>query len=122
MLKKPERFSLFIQTLTKHLSSKPLAESAHSRKVFLQHLGILLKIVSEVNHKDLGREILCSIGKFDEDPFRKELVQLIVKDHGIRENFRNICAKMVDSTNGVPGGRECGWLPFVKTWQKTKLC
>lgn len=101
MLKKPERFSLFIQTLTKHLSNQGIESAGLARKVFLQHLGLLLKIVSEVNHKDLGREILCSIGKFNEDPFRNELVRLIVKDHAIRENFRNICAKMIDSTNGV---------------------
>ncbi len=99
MLKKPERFALFIQTLTSHLVGQPLHEKFLARKVFLQHLGVLLRIVSEVNHKDLGREIMCAIGAFNEDPYRNELIGLIVKDKAIRENFRNLCARMVDSTN-----------------------
>ncbi|MCH2192497.1 MAG: hypothetical protein MK188_16445, partial [Gammaproteobacteria bacterium] len=100
MLKKPERFALFIQTLTNHLTAEDGANSIAARKVFLQHLGVLLKIVSEVNHKDLGREIMCAIGKFNNDPFRNDLIALIVKDKAIRENFRNICGKMIDATNG----------------------
>lgn len=99
MLKKPERFALFIQTLTNHLVSQPLREKILARKVFLQHLGVLLRIVSEVNHKDLGREIMCAIGSFNEDPYRNELISMIVKDKAIRENFRNLCARMVDATN-----------------------
>ena len=99
MLKKPERFALFIQTMTGHLVGQPLREKHLARKVFLQHLGVLLRIVSEVNHKDLGREIMCAIGAFNEDPFRNDLVKMIVKDKAIRENFRNLCAKMIDATN-----------------------
>ncbi|SMF34582.1 hypothetical protein [Pseudobacteriovorax antillogorgiicola] len=99
MLKKPERFALFIQTLTGHLVSQPQNEQVLARRVFLQHLGVLLKIVSEVNHKDLGREIMCAIGAFAEDPFRNELIKILSNDKGIRENFRNLVGKLLDAQN-----------------------
>jgi hypothetical protein len=99
MLKRPERFALFIQTLTNHIASLPEDQTKISRKVFMQHLGILLKIVSEVNHRDLGREIMCSIATFNNDPYRNELIQALVKEKGIRENFRKFLIKLGESSN-----------------------
>lgn len=99
MLKKPERFALFIQTLTHHLVSQPTSQVTQARKIFLQHLGVLLKIVSEVNHKDLGREIMCAIGAFGEEPFRNELLAILTRDQGLRENFRLVVGKLVDAEN-----------------------
>lgn len=99
MLKKPERFALFIQTLTLHLKSLPDENVKVARKIFMQHLGILLRIVSEVNHKDLAREIMCSIAAFASDPYRAELIESLIGDHNIRENFRKLLMKMNDNQN-----------------------
>ncbi|MFW7379446.1 MAG: hypothetical protein ACOH5I_11605 [Oligoflexus sp.] len=100
MLKKPERFALFIQTLTLHLKNNiPDEEAGVARKIFLQHLGILLKIVSEVNHKDLAREIMCSIAAFASEPYRPELIQALLGDHGIRDSFRKLLMKLNESQN-----------------------
>jgi len=99
MLKKPERFALFIQTLTMHLKGLPEENVKVARKIFMQHLGILLKIVSEVNHKDLAREIMGSIAAFADDPYRPELIKSLITDHNIRDNFRKLLVKMNDSQN-----------------------
>lgn len=97
MLKKPERFSLFIQTLTTNLLARPRSETAIAQKMFLQHLGVLLKIVSEVNHKKLGREIMWSMGMFKDEPFRNDLLGILSKDKGVREAFRTVLLKLMNS-------------------------
>ena len=74
MLKKPEKISLFLQTLTMKLIELPREETRISNLVFLQHLGMLLKIVSEVNHKDLTREIMGAIALFKEEEYRQTLL------------------------------------------------
>lgn len=99
MLKKPERFALFIQTLAKHLSTLPEEATVICRKVFLQHLGVLLKIVSEVNHKDLGREIMSAIVAFPNDEFRQELMRALAEDKTIRDNFRKLMNKLIEASN-----------------------
>ena len=96
MLKKPERFSLFIQALTNHIAALPEAKAEIARRVYLQHLGVLLKVASDVNHKDLGREILCALGAFSNDPFRNTLVTSLSEDKNLRQNFRNLMFKLID--------------------------
>ncbi|MBI2602558.1 MAG: hypothetical protein HYW48_05845 [Deltaproteobacteria bacterium] len=74
LLKKPDRFSLFLLTLGDHLSEGEHTERA--RKTFLQHLGALLKIVAKINHKGLTNDILSCIYRI-RDPFLSELTAQI---------------------------------------------
>lgn len=97
LLKKPERFALFIQALSQYLLQLPEEESRLSRKVFMQHLALLLKKVAEVDHKELGREIITAMAGFSKEPFFADLVQVISRDMTIRESFRNLVAKMAHS-------------------------
>lgn len=99
MLKKPERFALFIQTLTRFLASQPHESHMVARKVFMQHLAVLLKIVSEVNHKELGREIMSAIGSFSQDSFRNEILDILSKDKSLRENYRLLVTKILNCEN-----------------------
>ena len=96
MLKKPERFGLFIQTLSNHLLALPDEEVVAARKVFMQHLGVLLRIVSEVNHKDLAREIIRSLAFFETEEFRSELLNQLIADRSIRDNFKKHLVKLSD--------------------------
>lgn len=97
MLKRPDRFALFLQTLTTHLSKSDEHQAEKARKVFMQHIVILLKTASEVNHKDLGREILCSLMSFDGDEFQQKLVGMILGDNSIRPLFRSLLAKLTET-------------------------
>ncbi|MCX6129390.1 MAG: hypothetical protein NTX25_10060 [Proteobacteria bacterium] len=97
LLKKPERFSLFIQTLSAHLLSLPDDDVRNCRKTFLQHLALLLKKVAEVDHRELGREILSAMASFAGEPFFKDLVPMIVRDLTIRESFRILLGKIANS-------------------------
>jgi hypothetical protein len=99
LLKKPERFALFLQALTHYLLQLPPEEARACRKAYLQHLTLLLKKVAEVDHKELGREILSAMASFNQDPFLHELVRLIIRDGSIRESFRNLVSKMAQAAD-----------------------
>lgn len=70
LLKRPERCSLFLQTLGDSLNIS--SASVLARKSFLQHLGALLHVVGTVNHKALTMDLLSCIYRFDH-PFLTEL-------------------------------------------------
>jgi hypothetical protein len=99
LLKKPERFALFVQALTQHLLAMPDEEARICRKTYLQHLALLLKKVAEVDHRELGREILGAMASFSREPFFKELVPMIVRDSSIRDSFRSLVAKMANTSD-----------------------
>ena len=99
LLKKPERFALFIQALSQYLLAMPDEEARTCRKIYLQHLALLLKKVAEVDHRELGREILGAMASFAREPFFKELVPMIVRDSSIRDSFRTLVAKMANATD-----------------------
>jgi hypothetical protein len=95
MLKYPERFSLFMHTLVDHV--RIFSEDTENRKArscLLQHLGALLNLVNEVNHRILGREILLAICRFEDDPFKDALLNQIAKEStkrvAFKENFIQI--------------------------------
>ena len=98
MLKKPERFSLFMQILSHHIRDNILENDRNCRKVFLQHLAILLKVASDINHRNLGREIIKTIALFSDDPFQDELIEKILKDHSIRKSFQKLLMILSESS------------------------
>ena len=104
MLKKPERFALFIQTLTNHIITVDEGPHNNYKRVFLQHLGILMKVASEVNHKDLGRVMMMAIMNFGESPYRDELITMIKQDDSIRPAFRDQLSRLVEAASASGNG------------------
>ena len=102
MLKQPERFSLFIQAFSEALAGMDESYD-EARKTFLQHLGAMLKVASDVNHKQLGREFLTAIMKFASEPFCRELLATIKAEPEIRKPFRDLLEQLsATSTEGRP--------------------
>lgn len=99
MLKQPERFSLFVHAFTDELRAHPEAEYDECRKTFLQHLGAMLKVASDVNHKQLGREFLTAILKFQGTSFCVELVTHLKNEPEIRKPFRDLLDQMLNGQN-----------------------
>lgn len=94
MLKKPERFSLFIQTIAGHVQKLDAENWSQVKKAFIKHLFLLLKIVSEVNHKELGREIMHSISIFNNEPVRDEMVQDFITNNRLRDPYKRLLVKL----------------------------
>ena len=90
MLKKPERFVLFIQTyanfIEKESTTPNKKEIIHN---FAQHVYLLLKIASEVNHKILTKELLLSTLTFEENPSFIMYLEHLKKEPQLRENFKS---------------------------------
>lgn len=100
MLKQPERFALFIHTLVDHVRGMPQdADGARAKTCLLQHLGALLSLVSEVNHRVLGRDLLVAICRFESDPFRDAMLNQIVKEATMRSTFKELLGQIRTATN-----------------------
>jgi hypothetical protein len=59
LLKRPDRCSLFLQTLGDKLNKSETP--SHVTQSYLQHLGALLHVVAKVNHKPLTKDLLSCI-------------------------------------------------------------
>jgi hypothetical protein len=103
MLKKPDRFALFIQTAADHLIGITNRRGKAIKETFMQHIALLIKVVSGVNHRSLGRELMCVLASFENTDFRKQLVRQIAGDTNVRESFRGAIKQLLDSddTNGI---------------------
>lgn len=90
MLKQPERFCLFIQAFADELNEKESALFDECRKTFLQHLAAMLKVASDVNHKQLGREFLTAMLKFEGRSYCQEMLDHIKNEGEIKKPFREL--------------------------------
>ncbi len=100
MLKQPERFCLFIQAFSEEILTKNDPAFVEAMKTFLQHLGAMLKVASDVNHKQLGQEFLLSILKFDRLPFCREMLTHLHSDADIKKPFRELLDQLRASHHG----------------------
>ncbi len=96
MLKKSDRFGLFIQTLAKNLKERQGPDAGTVRRVYCQHLGALLAVASEVNHRGLAQEIICGLVPFRNDPLCMEVVSQIIQSRELRANFHEILVSLRD--------------------------
>lgn len=97
MLKQPERFTLFIQAFSDHLITKDETYD-QARQVFLQHLGALLTVVSEVNHTQLGRELLLAVVKFKDTAFCQQFMQVIIEESDLRASYKELLNQLLYGT------------------------
>lgn len=96
MLKKPDRFGLFMQTFATSLGeSKSLEVDVKVvSKVFMQHCLALLRVASELNHRELGGELLSALTKFSGHPARPELIVNALAQNDLRKPFRDLLEEL----------------------------
>ena len=93
MLKKPERFSLFVQTFGNHLVNiEQFREEI--QMTYLQHLGTLFHVVSDVNHKPLAKEIISCMIKYEQHPFFEPLMDRIIEEPTVRPMLKEVIQKV----------------------------
>jgi len=88
LLKKPERFCLFLNIFADHLVHLNSSDWNESRVVFMKHLGALLKVASEFNPRAIGTELVGTILKMRgyEDCIKQ--IQILEQDTDIKEIIR----------------------------------
>ena len=91
LLKKPDRFSLFLQTLGDQLVNG--VTSSQARRMYLKHLGALLKIVARLNHRPLTNDIMACIYRVN-DPFLAILNDSILNDTALDSEQKNLAKEL----------------------------
>lgn len=101
MLKQPERFSLFIQAFTDDMLAKSLDDPRweDACRTYVQHLGAMLKISSDVNHRQLGREFLTAVLKFRSRGYCDALLDQFQQDPEMRRPFRELLEQLRTGDN-----------------------
>jgi hypothetical protein len=91
MLKNPERFALFLQAFSDHLRSLDGADFNDAINNFVSHLTMLFGIAAEVNHKQLARELLFTLVKFEGSKIKEEFFETLAKNPDlIRRSMRDL--------------------------------
>ncbi|MBF0440660.1 MAG: hypothetical protein HQK54_02035 [Oligoflexales bacterium] len=94
LLKKPERFILYICTQADFLNSLNNTRYEHAKMIFLQHLHVLLRVLSEINHKGLSQEIITIMLKIESSRHKDQIINEILTDKVIRTYLKDIIVKM----------------------------
>ena len=58
-----------------------------------------IKKVAEVDHKELGRQLLSALASFQAEPSFREVVGRLSKDMTLRDSFRSLVTKMGEASN-----------------------
>lgn len=104
-LKHPDRFGLFLVALAERIQSQTEQESVLSRRALLLQFMALFRVASEVNARDLGRDIIIAMGHLKADPSFYQLTNDLEKDAFLRPVFKEMVQKLVHaaSQNIDPG-------------------
>ena len=86
MLRKPEKFSIFINSLTETILDHEFFDRI--KEVYLQHLAQLYTHAADVNQKELARDILSAFQKFQDEPELSAVLAMLQKTP-IRQSFKN---------------------------------
>lgn len=91
MLKRPDRFTLFIQALSDRLLSDVYQDLSTARVSFMQHIVLLVRTASDVNHRRLGADLLAALSKFrNQAAFADILASLTDGRVPLRDSFRDL--------------------------------
>lgn len=95
LLKKPDRCSLFLQTLGDRLNEANA--SSRAKQAYLQHLGALLHVVGKINHKPLTLDLLSCIYRC-QHPFLVDLSLQIQSEDTLDEDEKEFARSLEEGT------------------------
>lgn len=101
MLKKPQRFGLFVQTFARYLNAMAPEDSLEIRRVYCKHLGALINVASEVNHRGLARELALALIQFKDQDQCRFVYDEILKAPLLRREFRDLLVQMRDAESSA---------------------
>ncbi len=88
MLKNPERFILFMQTLMAYVSQIEAPNKKDIQETILKHLGALFMVASEVNHRPLGRDLLICIMQHSFEDSKIKMIQQLSSIPRLKPAFK----------------------------------
>jgi hypothetical protein len=100
LLKRPERFCLFLNIFADHLAHLDANDWKDARIVFMKHLGALLKVASEFNPRAIGTELVITVLKLKNFQDCASEIERMEQDHDIKDMIRSGLHKGRLHTNG----------------------
>jgi hypothetical protein len=97
MLKHPERFGLFVQVFSDHITRNEKFAGAILANT-LRHIGVLMRVASSVNHKPLALELSTAVMKFDATERNRMLDEILV-EMDLRKPIRNLLVHLREGKN-----------------------
>lgn len=96
-LKHPDRFGLFLGALAERISGQSPSEITLSRRALLLQFVALFRVASEVNARDLGRDIVIAMGHLKSDPSFVQLTRDMENDGFLRPVFKEMAQKLIQA-------------------------
>ncbi len=97
LLKYPDRFVMFLTEIAKKYEELPQERSDLSLDTYLKHLVALFDVCNEVDHKNLGRDVLMVIINFSENNDVKLKAYNLFKQLSLRKSFLEMGSLLVPS-------------------------
>ncbi len=104
-LKNPDRFGLFFIALAQRVGALPHEQYRLAHRALLLQFSALFRVVSEVNAKELGRDLVIGLGYLRDEPTFSSVISELESDDHLRPQFREMIQKLMHaaSKNLDPG-------------------
>jgi hypothetical protein len=120
-LKHPDRFGLFLNALANRVAALPADEYRAARRSLLMQFGALYRVVSEVNARELGRDVALGMCALKHDENFSVLVRDLMQDRSLRPQFQEMLRKIVESAQANLNPADAMVLKSVKRGRKPTL-
>lgn len=120
-LKNPDRFGLFLVALAEKVAGMPEDRVKLCRRALLLQFSALFRVVSEVNVRDLGRDIVIALGHLKSDATFAQVIRELEADPHLRPQFREMSQKLLQATSSNLDPAELVVIKNVKRGRKPTL-
>ena len=97
-LKNTDRFGLFLTALSATVAALPNEQYRMANRALLLQFSALFRVVSEVNSKELGRDLVIALGFLKAEPTFFAIMRELESDSELRPLFREMIQKLMHAT------------------------
>jgi hypothetical protein len=98
-LKNPDRFGLFFIALAERVHGLDPEQYRLANRALLLQFSALFRVVSEVNSKELGRDLVIALGNLKSEPTFVAVMSELESDRGLRPQFREMIQKLMHAAS-----------------------
>ena len=100
MLKHPDKFTQFVKAFLplfkKSLAKFPRECQETMVENYLKHMAMLLRVVSQVDHPKISKELLITLCSFKEFPYCAQLAKQLIRTTEIKIFYRDLLRRLME--------------------------
>ena len=120
-LKNPDRFGLFFIALAERVYGLDHEQYRLAHRALLLQFSALFRVVSEVNSRELGRDLVIALGKLKNEPTFISVMRDLESDIDLRPQFREMIQKLMHAASRNLDPADLVMLKNVKRGRKPVL-